>query len=333
MKKILLAIAITTLFTTTAQTAIIYDKNGVTVDIYGDVEVQFFKSKIKDTNAKNSDGSYKDDQNGENQNVIRIDDADFGFKLAYDIGNGLKVIGKVEFSGEKGTATLGDTFVGVKSDDWGTLTVGKQATIYDDAGIGGDYEFGATSFYEQDKKSGHQVIKYKFDKNMFYGGVAYLFNSTENVNNSESAVDAKFGVRVVDFDFTAFIGQAQVARNPDDVQSKTDSVLNYTLEARYQLGDLGLAITYAGTDATDKPSVDKKGSCYGTTAIYKIDKITFGGGIFSIDNAATSNKSQTDYYLNVAYAFSPTVKVFTELGGSSKDNTELGYVAGLQIKF
>jgi predicted porin len=314
MNKKILAIAISSLLATSAQAAMLYETDGTTVELYGDLEVLYLNDIAK----------------SDSDQVIHIDDADFGFKMHYDIGNGLQVGGVMEVSGEGGNVTLGDAFVGVMG-DFGELHIGKQATIYDDAGIGSDFQFGFESFYEQDVNSGYQVVKYTIDKGMFYGGIAYLMSTSKDVNTNESAIDGKIGVRVAGFDFTGFYGTADVTDVVGDTSSNTAThkVSNYTLEARYAIDALELAVTVAGTDDDNK---SETGIAYGAAAVYSMDKTTFAAGVATND-VADVDEDVMGYYVNAAYAFSGNVKAYVELGGSDADDTELGYAAGMQVTF
>ncbi|GLS92261.1 porin [Psychromonas marina] len=315
MKKTILALAVTGLFATTAQAATIYEADGVQVNVYGDIEVGFLNTTSEDTDV-----------------VIHIDDADFGFGLGYDLGNGYTVGGVLEFSGEDGDVSLGDTFVGIKSDRTGTLTIGKQATIYDDAGIGNDYQFGFQNFYEQDKNSGFQVIKYKIDHGNVYGGIAYLMNTELEETTNEYAVDANFGFRVADFDFTVFYGQAEVTKVPNNTTDglPTNTVSNYTVEGRYQLDALALALTVAGTD---NGSDDNSLSYGGSFAYAAENNVGFGAGIAYSDMEATTGEGILGYYVNLSYEFTSKVNTYIEVGGNDMDDTEVGYAAGVQVAF
>jgi len=318
MKKTILAVAVASLFATTAQAAAIYEADGLTVDVYGDAEVLLFNDTLK---------------NSDKDNTIQIDDADFGFKMGYELANGMTVGGVVEFSGEGGTAQLGDTFIGASFANAGTVTMGKQATVYDDAGIGADYQFGFSDFYEQGKDSGYQVIKYQGDWDMFYGGVAYLLSTNDNTNSAESWVDGKIGARMAGFDLTAFYGKGDAATTADNTKdAPTVTVSQYTLELRYGFADVDLAATYASSDATNLATVADKRNSAGATVAWNINggPTTVAAGYA---NTKFGDSSVNDYYANAAYRFTSNVNAYVELGGNNKDDSELGYAAGMQVSF
>ena len=302
MKKTILATAITALFATTAvQAATVYEKDGTTVKVYGDIEVYA--------------GNTRDDSTG---SIIALDDADIGLDLGYDIGNGFTAIGSISYTGEGGNIDLDESYVGVSSADFGTLAIGQMVTVYDDAGIGSDYQFGWTSFY-QTPDAGAQVIKYSIDKDMFYGAVAWLKSADTGFGDATNGVDGKVGVRVDDLDVTLFFADGEVTGIDTS---------NVNIEARYTLDALELAVAYSMSefDDDDQDSV-------AVAATYQLDEnIQFAGGVASIDNDANED-AIIEYFVNTSYAFNSNVNAYVELGGSDVDDTELGYAAGMQVTF
>ncbi|WP_413701918.1 porin [Psychromonas sp. KJ10-10] len=166
----------------------IYDADGMTVDVSGGVEIMYGNTDDTD------------------QDSIKIDDADLNFSLAYDLGNDVTAVGYFETDSGKDSVDAGNVYVGFSHATAGTLTVGKQDTIFDDAGIFSDHEIGIDSGVSQTTSS-TQVIKYTFDTGMFYGGVAYLMNKGVSTEDDDSVIDGKIGVIVEDFDLTLYAGQ------------------------------------------------------------------------------------------------------------------------------
>ena len=105
-------------------------------------------------------------------------------------------------------------------DGWGTLTVGNQPTIFDDAGISGDYEFGFDTYLDDVTDSSMQVIKYKGDWENVYAGVAYALkdNGNNNLNGPSHTVDANVGVRIAGLDAAVYYSFGKTPGN-DEVTS------------------------------------------------------------------------------------------------------------------
>ena len=311
MKKTILATMLTSLFAVSAHSATVYDANGTTFDVYGDVEVQ-----AKKGTADNSD------------KVISIDDADFGFKVGYDIGNGVTAIGVVEINGEDGededgdqvfnnSITLDDAYVGLSSAQWGTLTVGQQLTISDDIGVGNDYAFGISTSH-QSITEGKQVVKYTLDKGNYYGGISYLVNQAREADKVDS-IDAKLGARLDALDLTVYY------TNTDYNVYTSETVL---LEARYAFADLELA---ASASSTDKYSNTTDATSFGLAAVYTVDKMAYSAAWSLVDEDTQDKVNQ--YFVNAAYSFNSNVTAYVELAGDDTDDSEIGYAAGMAITF
>jgi len=312
MKKTILATMLTSLFAATAaHSATVYDANDMTLDVYGDVEVQ-----AKKGTADNSD------------KIINIDDADFGFKVGYNIGNGVTALAVVEIDGdtEDDGTNLDDGYVGLSSATWGTVTAGKQLTISDDIGIGNDYEFGISTSHNSITE-GKQVVKYTLDKGSYYGGISYLVNTGTDADKQDS-LDAKLGARMGGLDLTAYYTDSDTvtsstATNPN-VAYETQTVL---LEARYAFEDLALAASAASTDNGTQADA----TSFGLAAVFTVDKMAYSAAwsVVDTDNADKVN----NYFVNAAYAFNSNVTAYVELAGDDTDDSEIGYAAGMAVSF
>jgi len=305
MKKTILAIAVTGLFATTAQAAQIYENADITVNMFGDAEVAIIKSLDKHDDTE-----------------ISIDEANLGFQVDYAFNADVTLSGLVKFGAADGDATLSDAWVGASSQKLGTLTIGNQATIYDDAGIGADYQFGFTSFYSQEN-SGEQVIKYKLDKESFYVGLAYLVNDESGQTDGTKGFDGNIGVRAGDFEATVYFADMTDESGATDYDKS-----NVNLELRYQLDALALAAAYAVTDE-DKGDVDT----FGLAATYDVsEKVTVAGGWASIDSDMNTDLDN-QFYLNTSYAFNDYFVAYAEVGANDADDSELGYALGITAEF
>ncbi|MEL0630563.1 porin [Psychromonas aquatilis] len=323
MKKTILATMLTSLFAATAaQSATVVDSDGVTVNLTGELEIQF--AKDFDTAGPKLD----------------VYDANVGVDVAYALTDSVSAIGVISFDTQNGEddesnadAELDDAYVGFASDTYGTLTFGKQVTIYDDAGISEDYRLGYSSFYDQDD-SGEQVIKYTFERNAVYGGIAYMLNDGDNVNNDAYAVDGKLGVRFSGLDLTVFYGQGEKGETADTVAEIGDKSKSLNLEARYTIADLTLMAAYGmvDRDAGNSTGYTHDDEGYAAGALYTIDKVVLAGGWALLD-ADNADHEVNSYYANVTYNFNSNVNVYAEVGGDDAEDSEVGYVAGMTVTF
>lgn len=303
MKKTILIAAITTLFATTAHSTTIYSAEAVTVTIFGDAEVVTSNSIDKDKHT-----------------VISIDEADMGFQLDYALNEDLTLSGLVEFGTASGTATLANAWAGIGSAKLGILTIGKQATLYDDSGIGGDPLFGFSNFYSRDNVA-EQVVKYKIDKEIFYAGAAYLINSESGQTDGTEGFDANIGVRAGDFEATVYYAAMTDATDFD--------TSNINLELHYQLNAIALAVAYAKTDSDEFGDTDT----FALTAVYQLNNnTTIAAGWANIDSEPDSGLNN-QYYINTSYALNNNVNIYAELGGNESDNHQLDYAVGVIVAF
>ena len=344
MKKTLLAVSIATLFAAGSASAVeVYNQDGTKVGISGKLDVQF----INDMN----DAADKT----ELDNVLKVDDSEFGFAIGHELDNGMTVGGVLKFEANKGSAKATDAYVGVKFAEFGTFSAGYQATIYDDAGIGTDMEFGPGAYYEQTETSGQQVIKYKFDNDVFYTGVAYMLNNTMAESDDVSVVDGNIGVRLGGFDLAIYVGSLQKdfvmkkkikakdavpgksAAIPGQKAAYSGNMSRAALQGTYTIGDLTVGLSY---EISDNEGYKNSGFGGGIVS-YDLNKWNFSGGVFAIQKVevedATYSKFNKDAatagYLNTTYHFSKYVSTYAEVGLSDADGSEVGYVAGMIAKF
>ncbi len=169
MKKTLLALSVL-LASTAANAGIeVYNKDGATVNIGGDLEVVFKKDVKKDAKTEQ-----------------QIQDADIKFDIRYAVNEEVSVGGYWEFQGDQnnttdgGSAIMGDVYFAVYTANMGTLKVGDTCTFGDDLGVGSDYQFGLSEAIDSSSAfCGDEVVKYSIDKGAFYGGIAYRDNQKD----------------------------------------------------------------------------------------------------------------------------------------------------------
>ncbi len=335
MKKTLVALAV--LAAGSAQAGIeLYNQDKVTVNMTGDVEVVYLQGTTDGDEFKQE-----------------IQDADFGFDTRYAVNDDLQIGAYWEFSGDDGQADTGDVYLAFYSQAAGSIKFGKTATALDDAGIGGDYQFGINSFFNNGTPfSGDEAIRYDIDKGTFYGTVAFLQDKNGNNDLGEDGTffDAKIGARVADFDFTGFVGKAnfkgtkttttQVADLGTGVVSDVTTTADfdadetlYALEARYAgVENLNLAAGYYSLDG-DVSGADVKTDTFGLAADYTISAVTVGAGYSRSSSDAANTDDVNNWYVNAAYSLAPSTKAYAEVGGNDADNSQTGVAIGLKAEF
>ncbi|BCL69159.1 putative porin [Vibrio nigripulchritudo MADA3029] len=308
MKKTLVALAVMAVAGSANAAIELYNKDGVTANLKGDIEVRYKKGT--------ADGA---------ELTQEVDDADFAFDLRYALNDDLKVGGFFEVQ-DTGTKT-GDAYIGFYSASAGDLVFGRTATILDDLGIGNDYLFGIKSKVDEFDFSGDEVVKYTIDKGQFYGGIAFLQDKAKNndklKDTDSNHIDAKLGARFGDLDVQGFYGKTKGTAAGND-----QTVL--ALEVAYTIDALKLE-ALASQGKLDKSGSSSKTNVFGLAATYTMDAWTFGAGF---SNSKTEDADAiNDGFVNAGYALTSNVTAYAEVGHTSADNTETGYGFGVKASF
>ncbi|MGC9494605.1 porin [Vibrio genomosp. F10] len=330
MKKTLLALAIAA-SATSVQAIELYNQDGVTVDLKGDIEVRYKKSTTKDSEAKQE-----------------IDDADFGFDTRYAVNEDFQVGGYLEFSGDNSDrandkTSVGNVYVGFYTTEFGSLKIGKLDTQMDDAGVGSDYLFGVSSFVDDAPFGGEEAVRYDYDNGSLYAGFGLIQDkhNAKAIGEKGSYFDLKLGYRVADFDFTGFYADAELrgTKTENNVTSPVyaDAAL-FGLEARFAgIENVNLELGYYTNEV--KEGVAKTTSSDEDTialaADYTFAKYTFAGG-YSVTSAnIDGEEDQDNWFLNVGYALAPNTTAYAEVGGKSETGKDYdtGYGVGIKASF
>ena len=318
MKKTILALAVMTA-AGSAQAVELYDQDGATVNLGGDIEVRYKKGVDKGDELKQE-----------------IHDSDLNFDIRYELNDNLSVGGYWSLNDLATDGDGGDAYVSLISSDLGTLKVGNTATQLDDTGIGSDYLFGIKSLVDSADFSGDEVIRYDLDKKAFYAGVALMQDkaNADRLGKDGSFADFKAGARVADFDFSAFYGAAELRGKKDDevlnedhstlaVQATFSGVENLNLQAGYYLVDI---------DKKTAGDTDYDTTTYAIAADYTMDKVKFAGGYSSTDFSDDS-EDHSDWFLNAGYSVATNTTVYAEVAGNDKKNSQTGFGVGVTSSF
>jgi len=318
MKKTLVALSVLAA-SASAHAFDVYNQDGITVGLHGDVEVVYKNETTR--------SSFQQE----------IQDADFGFDVRYAVNDEVQFGGYWEFDGSKHTNAQetknGDTYVAFYSQSYGSIKFGRLCTALDDAGIGSDFQYGISSFLDNEASPcADEAIRYDYDNGSFYGTVGFIqdkISSSVDADGKNLAgtdveyFDIKAGYRVADFDFTVFYGDVdQVAANSDET--------NLGLEARFSgIENLGLAVAYY---AVDRDAANTDNSTIALNAEYSMDKWTFAGG-YSIADHDVKASEVDQWYVNAGYGIAPSTTAYAELGGDDADNSDVALAVGIKASF
>ncbi len=314
MKKTLVALSVL-LAATSAQAFEVYNQDGVSVDLHGDIEVTYQNSF--------SDSSMKQE----------IEDADFGFDVRYAINEELSFGGYWAFDGStdnnaKDTKN-GDTYVALYSKTYGSIKFGRLCTAIDDlGGITSDYQFDVNKLYANasgDYACRDEGIRYDYDNGTFYTTLGFVQNKLDNekdVNTDANYYDARFGYRVADFDLSAFYANLNLE---EVINTAGDPIADETA--------YGFEVDFAGIEnvrlglgyyATDKDATEADTNVYTFGADYYLGKWTFATA-YSLA-AEDHAKDVNSWLVNAGYNLAPNTTVYAEVAGNDgetdgRDNT------------
>ncbi|WP_394144632.1 porin [Vibrio atypicus] len=315
MKKTLVALSVI-MAATSAQAIELYNQDGASVNMGGDIEVRYKKDTAKDSEFKQE-----------------IDDSDLNFDIRYAVNDQFSVGGYWELND---LATKdgegGDAYVSFITTDYGTLKVGKTATQLDDAGIGSDYLFGVQSFVETADFSGDEVVRYDLDKGDFYFGLAVMQDKADAdaLGKDGGLFDLKAGYRVADFDFSVFYGAAKLRKDPAAEADQSIGALQATFGG---VENLNLEVGYYRAEFDAKGADEEDANTIAFAADYTMGEVTFAGGVSSTSYSHTTKEDHKDWFVNAGYALAPNTTVYAEVGGDDVKENETGFGVGIKSSF
>ena len=334
MKKTLsLAIASATAIAATAATAqTVYDDDGLTLDLTGEVDVQYRQVTTDDTDPE-----------------MRLDDAQIAFKPSYTDGSGvtafsyMRLDAKNRYNGYKEKFDADDTeedkpyvdlekaYVGVGFDN-ATVTVGRQTYASDEFGIGQDIEFGVNQAVLD--TDGDNVVRaeYSMDTVTIIGSYDLEVQDDESSFDLFAALDASDSITVTGF------AQAQKADADADTYFALGANIQYSMDALTVAGEVtytnfeGVVSTALGDATIDGASAFQVSGAYDLS-----EKLTVAGGFGMQFLDLDDFDDPIQMYTNLAYDVVGNSKVYAELQYDYLDDdasdTQLGYAVGMKVKF
>ncbi|KII75546.1 porin [Vibrio renipiscarius] len=324
MKKTLVALSVL-LAATSAQAIELYNQDGVTVDIHGDIEVTY-QNSFDHSSMKQ-----------------QIEDADFGFDVRYALNDDLQFGGYWEFDGSNSNNAKdtknGDTYVALYSKTYGSIKFGRLCTAVDDlGGITTDYQFDVNKLYEGasgDYACRDEGIRYDYDNGAFYTTLGFVQNKmddADHVGTDADYFDGRFGYRVADLDMSVFYANLNTANVRDTEGNLVDEdafgfEANYTGFESFRVG-LGYYATNKDFDGADT-------NVYTLGADYYLGKWTFGSAVSVADHDEDAFDA-TNWFVNAGYALAPNTTAYAEVAGQDidgNDDSDTALAIGVKASF
>lgn len=311
MKKLLLAVAVSTIAVGSVNAATVYEKEGFTYKLNGDFQIQLRK-KIGDNTSE----------------YVDFDDLELKNYVSYDLGNDMKAFGRLDFdfkdhaNGKAVNKPIEEAYVGIQ---YGvtSFSFGKQNFASDEFGIEEAYEAPLDEDqFDAVGTDGDDTFRVDVELDQVYLVASY-----------ELEAEDKDGITGEYFDLFASTELAGLTLAAAYQQYTpllaADSLDTYGLSAGYDFGMFGLAADYSVTDEDGDET-----TLYNVAAKAKVSSTT--GVAIGLQNLEPEvGDDITGWYANVTYKFpaAKNVSVFAEIADTDEDDTDMGYLAGMRVKF
>ena len=326
MKKLLLAAAVS-VAAGSANAATVYENGGLTYKVNGDFQIQFRQAT-----------GHEDDNRAE----IEYDDLELKNFVSYDLGNDLTAFGRLDFGfkdaaeDDENGSNLEEAFVGLK---YGVASVsfGKQNFASDEFGIEEAIEVETIDEdrFDDTGTDGDDTIRVDVELDKVYFAASHEMDASDD----DDGIDGEFYDLFVATDLAGLeLAAAYQLWNPVDLD---DSVGTWGLSASYNFGFMNLAADYSVSDWSDVGTWEEEDMTqYNVAAVFPVASTTdVALGMGNKDSDAWE-EDITEWYANVTYKFPAhkNVSVFAEIAQSDEeyadgDDAELGFLAGMRVKF
>lgn len=326
MKKLSLALAIALAATSgITNAATVYKKNGLTYKVDGDIQIQL-RQRIDTSSTR------------EERVQVDIDDSELKNKIIYDLGNGLEAFAEAHFDNGKdvdGAVESEETFVGFQTDSV-KVQIGRMDYVTDEFATERAIEEPGpeSAFDAADLVDGTDVLLVEFEAGALNFAISHDFGAggatVRNRNSSVESTDIYVTAKVNDNFKLGFAAQ----NSKTDLDAEESSA--WGANAKFKIDKIKIAADYSKRDDTafnnDADLVDLKVTNLSVNfPVAKTTKATFG----ITNQSNTANTANDFWYANVVYKFpkAKKVSIFAEIQDSNADSADLGFLAGMRIKF
>lgn len=298
MKKLILATAIAGLTASSVATAAtVYEKDELSIDVNGDYQVQIIQN-------------IGDDQDAD----VEYDDLELKIGAKYNLSNGITAFGQLDLDwNNQGDGSdddvVDEAYVGLAKGAFST-SIGRQYWGSDSFGVEKAYELDGGNAFPA--TGGNDTIKFAYDSARFGGVLSHDLAE----NNDDKATDLLL---------TTKVGPAEVgvAYQSYEEAGSDDALETTGIMASFDIGRSNVGIDYSTNDDADYTNI---------AASFPIRGKTTGAiGATFVDPDA--GEDATQWYLNATHKLHNNVSLFAEIGDNDVDNTDLGYVTGMQVTF
>ena len=259
---------------------------------------------------------------------VEYDDLELKNYVSYDLGNDLTGFGRVDFGfedaaeGEEAGSTLEEAYVGLKY-GVASFSFGKQNFAGDEFGIEEAYE----APLDEDRfdgmaTDGDDSVRVDVELENVYIAASHEMDANDT---DGEYYDLFVATDIADLTLAAAYQQAREATDAESADT-------WGVSAAYDFGIAGVAADYS---VTDEANSNPETTLYNVAATFDVASTTgvaVGMQNEDVDGAADD---VTAWYANVTYKFpeAKNVSVFAEVADTDEDDVDMGYLAGLRVKF
>lgn len=326
MKKIVFGIVIAAMVAAagSVHAATVLQKDNFTYKISGDWQIQFRQDPgtDQDLDVEYDDLELKNHVDYKlNDNVTAFGQLDFGFKNAADKSN------------EDKGPHLEEAYVGVKFMDI-KLFVGKTDSAGDEFGIQGTKEtiVADDAFDEYGATGGDDLIGVSAK---FVDMITVVATHEMEAESEKSDENGTFYDIFVGAEFKGVsLGVAYQSLEASEASGSDAETTIWGVQVAYDAGFASFAADYSVSDC-DEGGVTEEFTIWNAFVAVPIKPVTLGAGYVTLDPDNEAEEDITGWYANVIYKV-PTaknVRLFAEIAESDEEDTDMGYLVGLRIKF
>ncbi|MEH6354485.1 MAG: porin [Marinobacter sp.] len=312
MKNIILAVVVSSVAVSSVNAATVYEKDGLTYKLNGDFQIQLRKN-IGDNTSE----------------YVDFDDLELKNYVSYDLDNGIKAFGRLDFdfkdhaNGKDVNKPIEEAYVGLQY-GVASFSIGKQNFASDEFGIEKAYEIPLDDDqFDAVGTDGDDTFRVDVELDNLY-----LVGSYELEAEDKGGITGEF------FDLfasTKVAGLTLAAAYQQHTPLLQESLDTFGVSVSY---DFGLANVGADYSATDDSNTDLETTLYNVAASFDVTSTT-GVAIGMQNQEEDGSEDVTAWYANVTYKFpaQKNVSVLVEVADTDEDNTNMGILAGLRVKF
>ncbi|GGY84373.1 porin [Marinobacter zhanjiangensis] len=311
MKKLLLAVAVSAT-AGSASAATVYENDGLSYKVNGDLQVQMRQDIGDDENLG-----------------VDFDDLEIKNHVSYDLNNDLTAFGRVDFgfkdyanqddAGEEDL--LEEAYVGIA---YGvtSFSFGKQNFAGDEFGV----EEAIESPLDEDQfdaqgTDGDDTLRVDVDLDNVYVAASYEMEAEGTDSEGDEFIDL--------FAATEVAGLTLAGAYQQRTPINGDSVDTFGVSAGY---DFDIAAVAADYSVSDDDGTDT--TLYNVVTAFDVTSTT-GVAVGMQNQEVDGSEDVTGWYANVTYKFpaAKNVRLFAEIADTDEDQTDMGYLAGMRVKF